>query len=459
MLDKSQVIERLSAAPDDWAAMLHGADIGDVDFRGHVFERPAIFAGAHFAGNADFSKATFKKYATFHSSVFDKPAKFSDCKFEQGAFFTMATFQSVDFFLCTFYGTAHFWRTDFRGKADFSQMKVQRADWLPANHDGQANFSWSCFHEDALFTYAEFEWPVYLHRTVFKGDVYMDQCRFSDNVMLYGKQNDVLFSRFGLVEPSLVRILENKKVFTPDTELFRDYQNERVSEFVCFNKILSREDLTQKLEQIHEVLENDRSVILNEWQRGAQKMFADNRLVTFRGAQFKDLEKLSVKYVDLDRSVFDRDVAGTLKQRKAFEERLKQDSFDLFISHASEDKAGIARPLSQRLQQMGFLVWFDENQIEVGEELLASLNKGISQSRFGLIIISQAFINKKWTQYEVKQLLKMSKNAGKKLFFIWHGVNEEQVKTWSPELGSRVAFISERFSVDDLGLELAKAMR
>jgi uncharacterized protein YjbI with pentapeptide repeats len=459
MLDKNQVLERLAAAPDEWTAVLHGAEIGDVDFRNHSFDRPAVFAGARFAGNADFSRATFKKSAAFGSCVFDQPASFRNCTFERGAYFSNASFRGVDFFMGTFCGTAHFWRARFRGKADFSQVKVRRAEWLPASHDGQANFSWARFDDSAVFTYAEFEWPVYLHRTVFKGDVYLDQCIFHGNVTLYGKRTDVLVPRFGLVDPERMRRLEQAGLFTPDTEAYREYRNERVSEFVCFTGILSREDLARRLCQAADLPEDDKVAILTEWQEGAQRMFADSHLVTFRGARFNDLERLFVKYVDLDRVVLDRDVAGTAKERKKFEARLKQDSFDIFISHASEDKAAIARPLSEKLQEMGLLVWLDENEIEIGEELLASLNNGMTQSRFGLMIISKAFIEKKWTQFEVKQLLKMSKQTGKRLFFIWHGVNEEQVSAWSPELAKRVALASDRYSLDQLGLRLAEAMR
>jgi ADP-heptose:LPS heptosyltransferase len=187
-------------------------------------------------------------------------------------------------------------------------------------------------------------------------------------------------------------------------------------------------------------------------------MFADDRLVSFRGSRFDDLETFSCKYVDLDKVVVDRDIAGTLEQRKAFEQRLKGDSFDVFVSHASEDKTALARPLAQRLREMGFVVWLDESQIEHGEELIASLTAGMTRSRCGLVILSPAFMAKKWTQYEVEQLLEASRQSGKKLLFLWHGVQEAQVRAWSPQVADRVAIMTDAYSIDALAAALAKAL-
>jgi hypothetical protein len=460
MLDKNQVLERIAQSPDGRDSIFYDAMIGDLDFRGHVFDRAVNFSGAVFSGDVDFSDAVFTQPVSFNSSVFHKQAFFRTARFERGANFAQCNFKKVDFFQSRFYGTAYFWRTFFYGKTDFSQITVSRAEWLPPGHAGQANFSWARFHDIAVFTYAEFEWPVYFYRTLFMGDTMMDQCRFDTDVMFSGKQNEVLFPRFGRIDPDTVRRLEEEGLFRPDTECHRTYRNERVSEFVCFNNILSRDDLGETLERLSGQLSTEEAgIILTEWEAGARKMFADNRLVTFRGAQFRDLEKFSFSYADTDNVVMDRAVAGPPEFRARFEARLKSDWSDVFISHASEDKECLARPLASKLREMGYVVWLDESQLEVGDDLVRSLDAGMQQARFGIVALSKAYLEKKWTRYEVEQLLDMSRRSGKKLFFLWHGVDEDQVRAWSPELAGKTALITERFSIDAMAGKLARAMR
>ena len=69
--------------------------------------------------------------------------------------------------------------------------------------------------------------------------------------------------------------------------------------------------------------------------------------------------------------------------------------YDAFISHASEDKAGFVRPLAKALGKMGFRVWYDEFELRVGDSLRQSIDKGLINSRFGIVVLSSAFFAKK----------------------------------------------------------------
>jgi TIR domain len=66
----------------------------------------------------------------------------------------------------------------------------------------------------------------------------------------------------------------------------------------------------------------------------------------------------------------------------------------VFISHAHEDKDGVARPLAQRLTQLGVRVWLDENELELGDSLWETIDHGLVNSRFGIVILSPAFFSK-----------------------------------------------------------------
>jgi hypothetical protein len=48
----------------------------------------------------------------------------------------------------------------------------------------------------------------------------------------------------------------------------------------------------------------------------------------------------------------------------------------LFISHATEDKDEVARPLAERLRSLGYSVWYDEYSLKVGQSLSEEIARG-----------------------------------------------------------------------------------
>jgi hypothetical protein len=50
--------------------------------------------------------------------------------------------------------------------------------------------------------------------------------------------------------------------------------------------------------------------------------------------------------------------------------------WDVFISHASEDKEAVARPLALELTNAGLALWLDENELCVGDSFRAPIDRG-----------------------------------------------------------------------------------
>ena len=78
--------------------------------------------------------------------------------------------------------------------------------------------------------------------------------------------------------------------------------------------------------------------------------------------------------------------------------------YDAFICHASEDKELLVRPLAEDLVERGFDIWYDEFELTVGDSLRQSIDRGLASSRFGIVILSPAFLDKNWPQYELNGL-------------------------------------------------------
>jgi len=128
--------------------------------------------------------------------------------------------------------------------------------------------------------------------------------------------------------------------------------------------------------------------------------------------------------------------------------------WDVFISHATEDKAGVARPLAQQLGELGLRVWIDESELRVGDSLRESIDRGLARSRFGVVILSRAFFAKKWPQRELNGLLAREASGDKVVLPVWHGVDAGHVARHSPILADRVS-LSTELGIERVAAELA----
>jgi hypothetical protein len=118
--------------------------------------------------------------------------------------------------------------------------------------------------------------------------------------------------------------------------------------------------------------------------------------------------------------------------------------YDLFIAHASEDKDSVARPLYEALKTEGFTIWFDEVTLELGDSLRRKIDAGLARCRFGIVILSHAFLAKEWPQRELDGLLARETTTGEKaLLPVWHGIDAKTIAAYSPTLADRVAARSD----------------
>jgi hypothetical protein len=133
---------------------------------------------------------------------------------------------------------------------------------------------------------------------------------------------------------------------------------------------------------------------------------------------------------------------------------------DVFISHASEDKDGFVRGLAEGLRERGVDVWYDEFELKVGDSLRRSIDKGLANSRFGIVVLSSAFFAKNWTEYELDGLVAKENAAGDKVILpIWHKVSKDEVMKQSPTLGDRVALNTGIQGLDEIIDQLVDVVR
>lgn len=133
--------------------------------------------------------------------------------------------------------------------------------------------------------------------------------------------------------------------------------------------------------------------------------------------------------------------------------------YDVFISHASEDKDEVARPLAEALRGNGLSVWYDEFELKIGDSLRRKIDKGIANSNFGVIVISRAFIGKGWTNYELDGLITRAVNGEQTMLPVWHNVTKREVINYSPSLADKLARSTTDFTVEEIADEIADLIR
>lgn len=114
-------------------------------------------------------------------------------------------------------------------------------------------------------------------------------------------------------------------------------------------------------------------------------------------------------------------------------------TYDVFISHASEDKAEVARPLAVLLVKAGLRVWLDEAELVLGDSLRRKIDSGLASSRFGVVVLSKQFFSKEWPQKELDGLAAKETNGSRVILPVWHNITAEEIASHSPILADRLS--------------------
>jgi|GEM_PF-3393746 len=116
---------------------------------------------------------------------------------------------------------------------------------------------------------------------------------------------------------------------------------------------------------------------------------------------------------------------------------INEGRWDFFISHASSVKETVVRPLINALRERGQRIWFDDFQIKAGDDLGKFIAQGVKGSLFGVVVISEDFFGRHWTEAELDSLLQ------KRIFLVLHGIKAEELKHLRPGLENRFCIDSK----------------
>lgn len=149
-------------------------------------------------------------------------------------------------------------------------------------------------------------------------------------------------------------------------------------------------------------------------------------------------------------------VANTIPTSKFYAN--DETEYDVFLSHASEDKESFADEFYEELKNNGINVWYDALSMSWGDSLRSKIDNGLSKSKFGIVILSNAYIKKGWTNYELDGLFQREMSGGKVILPIWHNITKQEVEKFSPTLAGRLALTTATMTAKEITEELKKIL-
>lgn len=128
--------------------------------------------------------------------------------------------------------------------------------------------------------------------------------------------------------------------------------------------------------------------------------------------------------------------------------------YDVFVSYARIDGAGVAGRLDAALRALGVTVWFDEIAIQPGRSQSLQMDQGLRKARAGVVVLTAAYLaGRFWTERELGALLHKPI-----VIPVLHQVTFSDVKEYSGILPDLAGFETSQDSVNDIAAKIAAAV-
>ncbi|RFZ81861.1 toll/interleukin-1 receptor domain-containing protein [Mucilaginibacter terrenus] len=128
---------------------------------------------------------------------------------------------------------------------------------------------------------------------------------------------------------------------------------------------------------------------------------------------------------------------------------------DIFLCHAWDDRQGAAKELHDLLESLGVRVWFSEKDVGLGVPLLRAIDKGLANSKVGIVLVTPALLRRLPKEgiadKELSALL-----ATERLVPVVHQTTYEALREISPLLASRSGLSTAEETMEEVAGKLAE---
>jgi hypothetical protein len=262
-----------------------------------------------------------------------------------------------------------------------------------------------------------------------------------------------------------ISTLENQVADESKKEIDKVKQNSQIERSISKNTSLSimkskQDQMIRIQEDISKILKKKADLSKKIYEKRDQRLKYQQQLDRELKSELIKQDQ-NIKQKRLEEIRHQQLITSELQRQKQVTTELRmtsykfiQKEYDFFISHASEDKDDFVRPLAEKLKALGMKIWYDESELKVGDSLRRSIDDGLRNSRYGVVVLSSAFFQKNWPQYELDGLVTKEMNGVKVILPIWHKVTKDEVVHYSPSLADIIALNSSLLSIEEIAKEL-----
>ncbi len=143
-------------------------------------------------------------------------------------------------------------------------------------------------------------------------------------------------------------------------------------------------------------------------------------------------------------------------EKAAEQARTHPDRRDLFLCHAWDDRQGSAADLHRQLKANGATVWFSEEDIPLGSLMTREIDKGLRNSRIGIVLVTPALLKSIENEGIAEKELAVLLNS-RRVVPVTHGVTFDELYDVSPMLASHAGLNTADSSLDDVAAKIAAA--
>lgn len=240
---------------------------------------------------------------------------------------------------------------------------------------------------------------------------------------------------------------------TTSTSSLNSKMNQIRSKQTEMNRVEKKKaDLSKKIADKNKQLRKYHIDLTKEQER--ERKNREREQISFQRTLNSELEKQKrLTQETIRRQSHISENSATIDQEKTIVE------YDVFISHSSEDKEDFVRPLTLELQDLDVKVWYDEFELKLGDSLRRSIDKGLINSKYGIVVLSTSFFKRNWTQYELDGFVNREMNGMKVILPIWHKVSKDEVQKFSPSLADKVALNSSVYSIKEIAEKINNLLK
>lgn len=133
--------------------------------------------------------------------------------------------------------------------------------------------------------------------------------------------------------------------------------------------------------------------------------------------------------------------------------------YDVFISHANIDKKDLIEELYQSLNKLGVSIFYDKESLEWGDNWKERILNGTQKAEFAIIVISDNFFGREWTERELSEFLNRQNRNGQKLILpILHDITLAQLQERYPSVADIQAIDSKKYTCDQIAIMFARQL-